>query len=919
MSLIPNKRYYYRVKAITAGQESDYSNTVTVTTLPDTNYSISPSPASPPSIYKINSFSNRIVLFIQDVEPSQYIQEFKLTLSANSDYSSALYSNLTFSLLENVSYSYIDGIKYLVLSLTDLAANTVYYGKIKTSNKVSLSTDTTFQVTTDKTLKAATAIGVTNLTSITADANWNPVIGATGYRIDVSTNANFSSLIVNNVDAGNTLSYSIPVLIENTIYYYRVRAYNTTVIANNSNVVIFKSLEATATLNPLSSTLSIPTIRQVTNLNITEVEIELSGIRSDESYVYDVSTSINFASFVFENVASPVRKIKLQGLSSSTVYYFRAKVSNGTVESGYVSTLFTTLSSNNSLTPVQVLAPSVTYSTAFVLVWVKRNYANRYYVQLSTSITFATILKDYYVGDTDALVIDNLTPATSYYCRVYGLNTVNSSLVSNVVTAVTDNVLPTITLNTVSQVTDSSVTLNWTTNSMYLSYALSITKQFNNQDTDYLGEGLFNERNIGNTNTYPLNIFLEPATTYRYIVTGITAEQDKQYSMIGTFTTRNKSALISFSNDGQFLEWGDECNRLEVSTDKDFKFLLSGWTPRIIPSSPKQYNVLPLTNSEVGYYIRGYFDNNGVKGNYSNVVATYGKTPLLLPPSVKTTTAFINWKKNNSNKYRIQVKYNSGGGSYIPITGHTFPMDVGDVDNYFLTGLTANTEYSVQIQYLTGTQFTKLSLPVYFKTNRYTSPTAITLNSSLPLPSATISNVSFDRFDISIDSYDLYLIEVSKRNDFILLEKYIEVLSDAGSFTYIGEPDTNYYIRLYGVDLATNRVTLAQSLSTATQGITDPSTVLTGLPNISSVTVLNENEVTIVFNTVVGANGYVVEVSESNSFDFLDATYTAEFIDTNKALVSGLVGTKAYHVRVYAFNSSKVSGYGSVQTIDTTP
>src|SRR5438876_108782 len=59
-------------------------------------------------------------------------------------------------------------------------------------------------------------------------ANWRSVSGATGYRLDVATDSSFVNYVpgYQDLDAGNTTSYNVTGLAANTIYYYRVRAYN---------------------------------------------------------------------------------------------------------------------------------------------------------------------------------------------------------------------------------------------------------------------------------------------------------------------------------------------------------------------------------------------------------------------------------------------------------------------------------------------------------------------------------------------------------------------------------------------------------------------------------------------------------------------------------------------------------------------
>ncbi|OQX25389.1 MAG: hypothetical protein BWK80_15880, partial [Desulfobacteraceae bacterium IS3] len=71
-------------------------------------------------------------------------------------------------------------------------------------------------------------ISATNVTATGFTANWNAVSGATGYRIDVSTDPNFGSFITNgsNIAAGSSTSFNITglTLTPGTAYYFRMRA-----------------------------------------------------------------------------------------------------------------------------------------------------------------------------------------------------------------------------------------------------------------------------------------------------------------------------------------------------------------------------------------------------------------------------------------------------------------------------------------------------------------------------------------------------------------------------------------------------------------------------------------------------------------------------------------------------------------------
>ncbi len=67
-------------------------------------------------------------------------------------------------------------------------------------------------------------------------ANWHSSSFAEGYRLDVSTNSGFSSYLAGyqDRDVGNVLSWSVSGLNSGTLFYYRVRAYNTNGTSGNS-------------------------------------------------------------------------------------------------------------------------------------------------------------------------------------------------------------------------------------------------------------------------------------------------------------------------------------------------------------------------------------------------------------------------------------------------------------------------------------------------------------------------------------------------------------------------------------------------------------------------------------------------------------------------------------------------------------
>src|SRR6476660_212745 len=98
-------------------------------------------------------------------------------------------------------------------------------------------------------------------------AKWQPVKGATGYRLDVSTTPSFDSCVstYRDLDVGNISSHIVGGLNRGTKYYYRVRPYNSAVVGGNSEttsettanissgLVIVPTYDATITNDPRSN------------------------------------------------------------------------------------------------------------------------------------------------------------------------------------------------------------------------------------------------------------------------------------------------------------------------------------------------------------------------------------------------------------------------------------------------------------------------------------------------------------------------------------------------------------------------------------------------------------------------------------------------------------------------------------------
>jgi hypothetical protein len=133
-------------------------------------------------------------------------------------------------------------------------------------------------------------------------AKWQPVKGATGYRLDVSTTPSFDRYVSSyrDVDVGNITNHVVTGLNRGTKYYYRVRPYSsaatgsnsettTTTTANiSSGLVIVPSFDSTITNDPRSSAIQsmiisiVGVYQTLFNDPITvSIRFRLSSVRPD--------------------------------------------------------------------------------------------------------------------------------------------------------------------------------------------------------------------------------------------------------------------------------------------------------------------------------------------------------------------------------------------------------------------------------------------------------------------------------------------------------------------------------------------------------------------------------------------------------------------------------------------------------------
>lgn len=179
------------------------------------------------------------------------------------------------------------------------------------SNAIAITT-TGGTTTTSPNATAGTGATCSQIT-----ANWNAMVGATSYFLDVSNNASFSSFVsgYNGLNVGNVTSYTVTGLVANTTYYYRLRANYTCGLSSNSSTITY------ATIGPVA-----PVATAATSITCSDFTANWSASPDAISYTIDVATASTFAAgtiiagYSGLNVGN-VTSFTVSGISASPLYY----------------------------------------------------------------------------------------------------------------------------------------------------------------------------------------------------------------------------------------------------------------------------------------------------------------------------------------------------------------------------------------------------------------------------------------------------------------------------------------------------------------------------------------------------------------------------------------------------------------------
>lgn len=402
-SLSHDTTYYYRVKGdYPAGQVSDFSDVVTITTL---------NLVAPPTPVSATGTSNTSISLAW-VDNSNNEDGFKIERSTSS---TGPFTEIADLPSDSASYNDV-GLTY----------NTTYHYRIIGYNADDTSSPATLSATTTNDLLSPSGLTASPTSNSTIDLNWQDnTVNEDGFKIARSTDGvNYTDI---DTVASNVTTYTDSGLTFNTTYHYEVRGYNT---SGDSNTVS-ASATTTNSLSAPSNLIATPTSNTTVSVSWTDTSNNEDGFtlqRATGNGAYGHLADLAAGTTTFFDV----------NLTPNYTYHYQIRSYNADGTSSFTPVTVTTLD--------ELTAPTITSATVVSHEQVDVSWTDTNTNEDSFELEFSSDGGANYSSATNSTTSPvtsstyshvGLTQATTYQWRIRAKNTNGTSAWSTAVSATT--------------------------------------------------------------------------------------------------------------------------------------------------------------------------------------------------------------------------------------------------------------------------------------------------------------------------------------------------------------------------------------------------------------------------------------------------------------------------------------------------
>jgi fibronectin type 3 domain-containing protein len=331
--------YYYRIRAYNNKGYTAYSNTVTVTTPQP------PLPETPQNLTYAAVRTNQITLKWTDA--SSYETGFKLYFKTANGTS---YSQIT--LAANTT-------QYILTGLSPASGYSIKVSAYNGTGESAFSNEITVMTTALQVPNAPSQLNGYASSKSSIELYWTDnATDETGTYIERSLSISSDFKVIDTLSV-NMVKFSDKGLSTGTIYYYRVRAYNSEGFSNYSNVFEIRTPDLLPPNAP-SRLICTSVYKYSLTLNWTDNAFNETGI-----FVERYTASLGFAPI--DTLPANTMTFSDHGLSGGESYFYRVRAFNGDGTSAYSNIVeVITLTLNLPDPPFNLRADQVNKTTIFL-------------------------------------------------------------------------------------------------------------------------------------------------------------------------------------------------------------------------------------------------------------------------------------------------------------------------------------------------------------------------------------------------------------------------------------------------------------------------------------------------------------------------------------------------------------------------
>ena len=438
-------------------------------------------------------------------------------------------------LSQNTSFTNLiadtSGVLPTELAVSDLSGSTNYYWRVQsvntggTSNWTSYYSFRTQDPIPETPVNTSPADGATDQ-PLTTILGWTGVTFATEYRVELSANSDFSTILLDSTVSSSQTTMLLPDLDYDVIYYWRVYASNTTGESGASIATNFKTEDGL----PETPVLSSPE-ENASNLD-TLITFEWQSAIDADGYEIQVGPDSLFTNLVLRDsvVTTSYTDKKFE---FNTSYFWRVRAYNTVGTSEWATMRKFSIREQEPEVPL-LISPAngdTEVDTLTTFVWNKAARASGYTIQISEDDLFSSLKFEASSSDTIQSVA-GLEFLTEYFWRVKAVNSGGESAFSTVrsfTVKAEDASIPEPLSPANNEVgVDTSATLIWSTATGAVNYQVQVSTALDFSTTT---------NDFETTDTTFEASTLNFETEYFWRVRGIGAADTSDWSPVFIFTT----------------------------------------------------------------------------------------------------------------------------------------------------------------------------------------------------------------------------------------------------------------------------------------------------------------------------------------------------------------------------------------------